>query len=93
MRIMLLGGACAAVLALGAIDAARAEVNYPYCAMTSGGYGGASDTCGFVTLEQCRQTISGGGGWCQVNPRYSGPTGRALDAPARRARTRTDARW
>ena len=89
MRAVLLGGlACAAVLASWPLGSVRAEVNYPYCAMSPGGYGGASDTCGFVSMEQCRATISGNGGWCQVNPRYSGSPA-PYDGPPRRVRGRT----
>ena len=29
--------------------------------------------CGFVTIEQCRATISGIGGFCDPNPFYTGP--------------------
>jgi hypothetical protein len=34
--------------------------------------GGASN-CGFVTIEQCRATISGIGGSCEPNQFYTGP--------------------
>ena len=29
--------------------------------------------CGFVTIEQCRATISGAGGHCEPNQFYTGP--------------------
>ncbi len=55
---------------------------YKWCAIYSGGRDGGGTNCGFVTLEQCRATISGIGGSCTENQLYTGPTERA----ARRAR-------
>ena len=46
---------------------------YRWCAVYSGYAGGASN-CGFLTIEQCRATVSGIGGFCVQNPYY-------LDAP------------
>ena len=43
--------------------------------------GGASN-CGFVTLEQCRATAHGIGGFCEPNQFYTGPAER----PAKRTR-------
>jgi hypothetical protein len=54
------------VAAALAVDTANAAVNYPWCAhymMQSG-----PNSCGFATLEQCRATVSGIGGFCDVNP-------------------------
>jgi len=50
---------------------------YPWCA----NYGTPGGTnCGFVTIEQCRATISGMGGFCEPNQFYTGlenlPAGR-----------------
>jgi len=45
---------------------------YPWCAYYSGGRDGGGTTCGFVTLAQCRATISGIGGTCAENPMYPG---------------------
>ena len=58
---------------------------YKWCAQ----YGGGSDdgggmNCGFVTLEQCRATVSGMGGFCEPNQFYTGPD----EKPAKRARKR-----
>ncbi len=44
---------------------------YKWCAQYGGRGGGTN--CGFVTLEQCRATISGMGGLCEPNPFYTGP--------------------
>jgi Protein of unknown function (DUF3551) len=43
---------------------------YPWCAVYSGRGGGASN-CGFLTLEQCRATVSGIGGSCEPNQFYN----------------------
>jgi hypothetical protein len=58
---------------------ARAE-NYPWCAVLS--VGDAAYNCGFTTLEQCRATVSGVGGFCEVN-RF---TDEPVRAPAKRMR-------
>ena len=54
---------------------------YKWCAVYSGEMGGATN-CGFVTIEQCRATVHGIGGFCDPNPFYTGPAER----PAKRAR-------
>jgi len=41
-----------------------------WCAVYSG-TGGTN--CGFYTIEQCRATVSGIGGFCQPNQFYTGP--------------------
>ncbi len=54
---------------------------YPWCAVYSGEAGGASN-CGFLTIEQCRATVSGIGGFCAPNQFYN------PRRPAARARKR-----
>ena len=50
---------------------------YPWCADYSAGNGGGGTNCGFLTIEQCRATVSGIGGFCVPNQFYNpGPTGR-----------------
>ena len=51
--------------------------NTRWCAQYSGRSGGATN-CGFFTLEQCRATVSGIGGFCVPNQFYNpcGSTGR-----------------
>jgi len=64
--------AAAATLTMLASPAAQAR-EYPWCAH----YGGADNdatNCGFETREQCRAAISGVGGYCQTNPRYTPAT-------------------
>jgi len=53
---------------------------YKWCAVYGGNFGGSN--CGFVTLEQCRATISGIGGFCEPNQFYTGPN----KGPAKRIR-------
>jgi hypothetical protein len=64
----------ASMLALAAIVVPLAAtgpalaVEYPYCA--TGAWAG-SGGCSYTTLEQCRASISGVGGSCVTNPRYT----------------------
>ena len=51
---------------------ARAEIEYPWCAQYSGGGMGGGRNCGFSTIEQCRATVSGIGGFCEPNLFYPG---------------------
>lgn len=50
--------------------AAKADP-YPWCAIFSGDLGGVR-SCYYFTVEQCRATVSGVGGFCQPNPWYTG---------------------
>jgi Protein of unknown function (DUF3551) len=50
---------------------ARAEIEYPWCAVYNMKGGGTN--CGFSTFDQCRATISGIGGSCEPNQFYKGP--------------------
>ena len=66
-------------------SASRAEP-YKWCAQYTGGMSGGGRNCGFVTYEQCMQTIRGMGGFCEVNLFYTGPDER----PVRRNRKHHD---
>lgn len=44
---------------------------YPWCAEYSAGNGGGGTNCGFLTIEQCRATVSGIGGFCVPNQFYN----------------------
>lgn len=82
----LLGLAAAAGVAASlffSASAANAD-SYRWCAIYSGGIGGGGSNCGFVTLEQCRATVSGIGGFCAENRFYTGPEAR----PVKRVRKR-----
>jgi len=50
--------------------ASAASDPYRWCAQY-GPDGGRN--CGFITLEQCLDTISGVGGGCELNTFYTGP--------------------
>jgi hypothetical protein len=69
-----------AVAAMAAPARPAAAIEYPWCAQYSGGDTGGALNCGFVTLEQCRATISGIGGTCEPNQLYTGP----IERPAKK---------
>jgi hypothetical protein len=47
----------------------RAEIEYPWCSITSAGQSG-TPACRYSTLEQCNAFLAGGvTGFCQPNPR------------------------
>ena len=52
-------------------SSARAEIEYPWCAIYKVDVG---TNCGFVSLEQCLATIQGIGGFCYPNSAYPGPS-------------------
>jgi hypothetical protein len=67
------------VISLSSITSSATADPYPWCA----NYGTPGGTnCGFVTIEQCRVTISGMGGFCEPNQFYTGPE----NSPAGRKR-------
>jgi hypothetical protein len=55
---------------LGTSSVGRADP-YRWCAEYGGGKGGGTN-CGFVTWEQCMETVSGIGGFCRQNQFYDG---------------------
>ena len=68
------------VVMLGALDAATpARAQGAWCAYYSGTHGGTN--CGFYTLQQCREAVSGVGGVCSPSPYVS-----QNPAPRRKAR-------
>jgi hypothetical protein len=71
MLKLIAGTFAAATLAavIAAPSPAHAGVEYPWCAGYSERSVGATN-CGFVTLAQCRATVSGVGGGCYENPAY-----------------------
>jgi len=66
----------AVAAAVAAIGAPAQAQNYPWCAQYSGRGGGAMN-CGFVSFEQCMNTVRGMGGFCIANNRYVPPPGPA----------------
>jgi len=79
-----------AVTAMAASPRPAAAIDYPWCAQYGGRGGGGGRNCGFVTLEQCRATISGIGGWCEPNQLYNGPTERRAKRVYKRTRKHRD---
>lgn len=56
---------------LSGLTRAQAQ-NYPWCAQYSGNMGGSMN-CGFVSFDQCMETVRGMGGFCIVNNTYQPP--------------------
>jgi len=61
------------VTTFGFAACATAEIYYPWCAVLNAG-GAPAYNCGFVSIEQCRATVSGIGGFCEQNPFYTPPS-------------------
>jgi uncharacterized protein DUF3551 len=77
-----------AMVASSFVDDARADP-YRWCAEFGSQHSGAT-SCYSVTLEQCRATVSGVGGFCRENPFYDGLPVRTPEdglAPRRRPRS------
>ena len=69
--------AAIAIAAMAALARPAAAIEYPWCAQYSGGEdGGGGRNCGFVSREQCMETIRGMGGFCEQNLFYTGPAER-----------------
>jgi Protein of unknown function (DUF3551) len=68
---------------LASSERSIAEITYPWCAQYSGGGdgAGAARNCGFWTNEQCSATVSGIGGYCEVNAMYQGPSPGMIPPP------------
>ncbi len=62
--ILAVGFLCAAPLA------AHADP-YKWCAVY-GGFGNTRESCYYMTIAQCQQSVSGLGGWCKPSPWYDG---------------------
>jgi hypothetical protein len=69
MRHLMLCGAAAIVLA-AATGAGPAAADERWCAIYNGADGNGGVNCGFYTLQQCRDTISGAGGTCEFDYMY-----------------------
>jgi len=70
--LLLMLGIVAGTAALAGSASAQ---NYPWCAVYGGGDKGGSSNCGFTTFEQCMATLSGMGGFCNLNTQYVPPPG------------------
>jgi hypothetical protein len=71
----------------GALSTRAEAQNYPWCAYYSG-RGGGGTNCGFTTYEQCMATVSGIGGFCNINTQYVPPPGAHGPAVYRRHKRR-----
>jgi hypothetical protein len=70
----------------GSVDQAEAAIIYPWCAHYM--MPNAPSNCGFATFEQCRSTVAGIGGTCQLNPFYAMSPPAAAPPTSRRWRAR-----
>jgi uncharacterized protein DUF3551 len=59
------------LVAGSAFSSAKADP-YKWCAIMGGGEDGGMISCYFLTLEQCKATVTGVGGFCRVNLWYDG---------------------
>ncbi len=70
LKITLFAAAVAtAAVGLAGTSRTAQATDYPYCAIAGGRH--AYENCGYFTLEQCLASVSGVGGHCSQNPRYS----------------------
>ena len=76
--------AIVAIAAMAALARPAAAIEYPWCAQYGGTDGDGGRNCGFVSYEQCMETVRGMGGFCERNLFSIGPTER----PAKPARKR-----
>jgi hypothetical protein len=77
-----------ALIAASTVQPSRADP-YRWCATYGQGFGG-SESCYFMTMEQCRASVSGLGGFCRPNYFYDGkPVVTPEDAPVARRRSRS----
>ena len=71
-----------AIVAASAVEPAKTDP-YRYCAVYGSFGGGGVESCYYLTLEQCRATVSGLGGFCKESAWYDGrPV--STDGPAPR---------
>jgi hypothetical protein len=82
MRLILATLLAFAAFVSATVESANADP-YRWCAHYSGEL--SASNCWFMTIEQCRATVSGVGGYCGPNPFYDGrPIGQEQRAPRRR---------
>ena len=70
MKNLVISTAALALMVLGgSVAEAQRYTNYPVCAV----YGGSRSSvtsCAFDNFEQCRMSVSGRGGYCELNQDY-----------------------
>ena len=89
IRVILVGAAAFAWIAIGLRPAAADYYGAPWCAVVAAGDGDMQWHCEYQSLEACRPNVlAGNRGWCNPNPypvvAYSSTDGRR----ARKRRTR-----
>jgi hypothetical protein len=75
----------AILIATSAIEGRQNDAQadpYRWCAAYGAGFG--SESCYFTTIEQCRASVSGLGGFCRPNNLYDGKPVATEDGQARR---------
>jgi hypothetical protein len=87
-RVMRLLIVSAVIVGMPAIVTPLHAQNYPWCSNFADG---AGTNCGFSTLEQCKATIAGSGGYCDQNTLYKTPVA-AAPAPAQHLKRNHHAR-
>ena len=78
--------AAVTIAAMAALARRAAAIEYPWCAQYGGDDGDGGRNCGFVSREQCMETVRGMGGFCERNLFYTGPLS---GPPSRRANVAT----
>ncbi len=73
-----------AIVATTALVWPAAAIEYPWCAQYGGKDGGNGRNCGFTTYQQCMETVSGIGGYCERNLFYPGRAERPAKSTRRR---------
>jgi hypothetical protein len=68
------------IAAITVLNTSTQAQNYPWCA-NYGSMGGTN--CGFTTLQQCQATVTGMGGFCEVNTQYQPSSGVHLSTRSR----------
>jgi len=72
------------LMVLSAVEPAKADP-YRWCAVYGSFGGGGVESCYYLTIEQCRASVSGIGGFCRESSWYDGrPV--STDAPPKRFR-------
>ena len=77
--------AAIAIAALAGFARPAAAIEYPWCAQYSGDSDGGRNS-GFVSFEQCMETVRGIGGFCERNLFYPGPAERPAKKPRKPSR-------
>jgi len=73
----LIAMAALAALSVVAFTEFAAANEYPWCAQYTG-RGGGGRNCGFLSWDQCMQTVRGMGGFCEPNAFYSSAAARPV---------------